>query len=51
MITAELWDTTTTTLLATKTVKNTGAYGTMVSTSMTTNLPATVGNTIEIRFT
>lgn len=51
MITAELWDITTSTLLASKTVKNVATYGTMTSTSFSNNSPATVGNTVEIRFT
>lgn len=48
MITAELWDTTTTTLLVSKTVKNTGSYGSFVSDSLSAT--ATAGNTLQVRF-
>jgi hypothetical protein len=51
MITVELRDTTANTTLATKTVKNTGAYGIFVSDTISTITPATVGNTLEVRFT
>jgi hypothetical protein len=51
MMTAELWDTTTNILLVTKTIMNTGAYGTTVSDSISTTSPLTIGNTIEMRFT
>jgi len=50
MITAQLWDTTSSTLLATKTVKNTGTYGSLVSETLSNSSPAIVGNTIEVRF-
>lgn len=50
MMTAQLWDTTSNTLLASKTVKNTWAYGSLVSDSISPTTSATVGNTLEIRF-
>lgn len=51
MILAQLWDTTSNTLLASKTVKNTAPFGTMSSTSFSNATPAIVGHTIELRFT
>lgn len=51
MITAELWDTTANTLLASLTVQNVGAFDTMSGASFSNSSPATVGNSLEIRFT
>lgn len=48
MMTVELYDTTTNTSVATKTVQNTGSYGSLVSDSLTAT--STVGDTLEVRF-
>lgn len=49
MIAAEIFDATANISLATKTVKNTGLFGSLVSNSISAT--ATAGNVIEIRFT
>ncbi len=51
MLTVELWDTTDSVLLASKTVQNSAAYQTLTSDSLSNTTPATVGNTLEVRFT